>query len=88
MMANDLISCALALVIGAGGLIAVRRYDKKLPEYNRRRRQLEGMNRVELHAELTRCVGAIVTCARKRDAKGMRNAYRAMRPVMRVLKKR
>lgn len=60
MMANDLISCALALVIGAGGLIAVRRYDKKLPEYNRRRRQLEGM----------------------------RYAYRAMRPVMRVLKKR
>lgn len=43
------------------------------------------MSAVQLHAELTRCTGAIMQCARTGDRRGMRYAHRAMKPIMRAL---
>ena len=72
------------LTMGASvaALIAIAAYHRGAG----RRAELRGMNRTELHAELTRCTGAIMACARKGDRRGMRHAYQAMRPVMRELR--
>lgn len=86
-MIGDIIITSAAFAVGAVGLIAMRNIWNALPEYNRRRRELERMTTVQLHAELTRCVGTIMTCARKGDKRGMRHAHRAMRPVMRTLRR-
>lgn len=85
---SDLIIGAAAMTAGLGGMIWLGWVHKKLPEWNKRNAQLIRMSTLELQAELTRCAGAIMTCARKGDRRGMRHAHRAMRPVMRVLKKR
>lgn len=82
---GDLIIGIGAFCIGAGGLIGAAYAHRKLPAYNARRRQLSRMRTMELHAELTRCTGAIMTCCRKGDRKGARHAHRAMKPVMRAL---
>lgn len=85
---TDLIIGAAAMTAGLGGMIWLGWVHKKLPEWNARDAKLIRMSTLELHGELTRCAGAIMTCARKGDKRGMRHAHRAMRPVMRVLAKR
>lgn len=87
-MIKDLVISAAAFVVGGGGLIAMGWVHKKMPEWDRRRYDLQRMTAVELHGELTRCVGAIAVCARQGDKRGMRHAWLAMLPVIRALKKR
>ena len=53
-----------------------------------RLKQLRKYTHLQLHAELTRCVGEIAECSRRGDRKGMRRARRKMRPVIRVLQER
>ena len=38
-----------------------------------------------LRAELTRCAGAMMHCARRGDRRGARHAHRAMKPILREL---
>ena len=85
---KELFIDAAIMVAGTGGIISLGWVHKKMPEWHARHMRLIRMSKLELQAELTRCVGAIVTCARKGDRRGMRHAYRAMRPVMRVLEDR
>lgn len=87
-MMKDLIVTSAAFLVGTGGLISMGWVYKKLPEWNRRRYDLERMTDVQLHCELTRCVGAIATCARKGDKRGMHHAWWAILRVIRVWKKR
>lgn len=81
---HDLIIGCAAIAGGIGGLIAIRTKSRR----RRRQAQMIRMSVTELHAELTRCTGAIMACACKGDKRGMRHAHRAMKPVMQVLKKR
>lgn len=85
---TDLIVGAAAVTAGLGGMIWLGWVHKKLPEWNERDAQLMRMSRIELQGELTRCAGAIMACADGGDKRGMRHAHRAMRPIMRALKKR
>lgn len=87
-MMKDLIISSAAFMVGTGGLISMGWVYKKLPDWNKRRYELERMTDVQLQAELTRSVGAIATCARKGNKRGMRYAWFAMLPVIRVWKKR
>lgn len=81
---NDLIIGCGAIAAGIGGIIATAIISHRLPAINARRRELDGMTELELCAELTRCTGAIMVC----DRRGMRHAHRAMRPVMRALRRK
>lgn len=81
---HDLIIGCAAIAGGMAGLIAIRLEGRR----HRRQARLIRMSTTELHAELTRCTGAIMACARRGDKRGMRYAHRAMKPVMKVLKKR
>lgn len=58
------------------------------PKERARMKQLRQYTHLQLHAELTRCVGEIAECSRRGDRKGMRRARRKMRPVIRVLQER
>ena len=49
---------------------------------------LSGLLPVQLHAELSRCVGDIIVYMRKRNYRGARRAWKAMKPVMREMRKR
>lgn len=71
--------------VGLSGMIALEYVRRKLPEWQARRRRIDRMSATQLHAELTRCAGAIMQCARVGDRGGMRHAHRAMKPVMRAL---
>lgn len=81
---HDLIIGCAAIAGGIGGLIAIRTKSRR----RRRQAQLIRMSATELHAELTRCTGAIMACACKGDKRGMRHAHRAMKPVMREMRRR
>lgn len=85
---KDLILGIGMICVGASGMIAAGVVYRKMPEWNARMNRLRKRTDVQLHAELTRCVGTIAECVRRGDRKGMRNAQRAMRPAMRVLKER
>lgn len=87
-MIGDLVIGIAATAAGIGGLVAVGLIAPHLPEWLERKRALNAMSETELHAELTRCAGAAMVCARYGDKKGMRHAYRAMRPVLRELAKK
>lgn len=80
---GDLIMGVGMMGAGIAGLIGMAVYRRG----EGRRGELRGMNRTELHAELTRCTGAIMTCARKGNRRGMRHAYQAMKPVMRAMQR-
>lgn len=60
----------------------------KLGHYYDEVNRLERMDTVRLHVELTRCVGAIMVCAGKGDAKSCRHARRHLRRTNRVLMKK
>lgn len=82
---RDLIMGIGAIGAGAAGLAGCIIALRKLPGYNARMRRLSRMSATELHAELTRCTGAIMTCSRRGDRKGARHAHRAMKSIMRAL---
>lgn len=84
-MIGDLVIGIAATAAGIGGLAAVGLIAPHLPEWLEWRRELAAMSETALHAELTKCAGAAMVCARYGDRKGMRHAYRAMRPVLRML---
>ena len=76
MMGDLLIGVGM---IGAGvtGLIFLRHMVNTLiPDVNRERAELAKMSPVELHADLTRCMGAIMVCSRKCDRRGVRHTIR------------
>ena len=78
---------AIVAIGAAAGVCAsamVRIYSKA-SELRVKRAELNRMSATKLHAELTRCAGAIMECARIKDEYGVRHAYRAMRPIIRAL---
>lgn len=85
---GDLILGIGMIATGAAGMIAAGVAYHKMPEWNARMDRLRKRSDVQLHAELTRCVGAIAECARRGDRKGLRHARRAMKPIMRVMSER
>lgn len=85
---GDLIMGVGLIGVGLSGMIAMEYARRKLPEWNARSERLRRRSIMQLHAEMTRCCGAIFECARIGDKHGMRHAYRAMRPVMRELARR
>lgn len=85
---NDLIVGCASIALGCAGLTGLGWIRRKLPARNARMDVLRGMSVLDLHAELTRCLSAIMLCARKNDRRGMRHAYRAMRPVMKLLRQK
>lgn len=87
-MIGDLVIGTAAVVSGIGGLVAVGLVSPHLPEWLERRRALGAMSATELHAELTRCAGAAMVCARKGNRRGVWHAHRAMRPVLRRMARR
>lgn len=80
---TDLILGCGAIAIGAAGMIWGILKMRSLRDP--RRNALAQMSNAELNAEITRCAGAIMTCGRRGDRKGVRHAYRAMRPIMREM---
>ena len=79
MMADLLIGVGS---IGAGitGLVWLRHLIRTaFPEVNAIREELARMTTLELHAELTRCAGAIMVCGRKGDHDGVAHARRRIR---------
>lgn len=87
-MIGDLVIGIAATAAGIGGLATVGLVLPNLTEQLERKRELAAMSEAALHAELTKCAGAAMVCARYGDKKGMRHAYRAMRPVLRMLVKK
>lgn len=85
---GDLIIGIGLIGVGLSGMIALECVRRKLPEWNARADRLRRRSVVQLQAEMTRCCGAIFTCAHFRDKRGMRHAYRAMRPIMREMRRR
>ena len=85
---GDLIMGIGLIGVGLSGMIAMEYVRRKLPEWNARADRLRRRSAVQLQAEITRCAGAIFTCAHFGDKRGMRHAYRAMRPVMREMRRR
>lgn len=61
---------------------------KRAAQRRERDAYLSGLFPVQLHAELSRCVGDIIVCTHKRNYRGARRAWRAMKPVMREMRKR
>lgn len=80
-MIGDLVIGIAALAVGIGGLAIAPR----IPEWERRRRELNAMNETQLHAELTKCAGAAMVCARKGNRRGVWHAYRRMKPALRAM---
>lgn len=85
---GDLIMGIGLISVGLSGMIAAGYAYHKLPEWNARSNRLRRRSTVQLQAEMTRCCGAIFTCVHIGDKRGMRHAYRAMRPVMREMRRR
>lgn len=85
---GDLIVGIGMIGIGVSGMIAAEVVYHRLPAYAARMNRLRKYSDLQLHAELTRCVGALAECARRGDRKGMRHACKAMKPVLRVLRER
>lgn len=82
---GDLIMGIGLIGVGLSGMIAMEYVRRKLPIWQARKRRFDRMSAVQLHAEITRCTGAIMQCARTGDRRGMRYAHRAMKPIMRAL---
>lgn len=83
----------LIVLIGMIGISACTGFSAAWVYYRPRKerarlKQLRKYTHLQLHAELTRCVGEIAECSRRGDRKGMRQARRKMRPVIRVLQER
>lgn len=83
----------LIVLIGMIGICACAWFSAAWVYYRPRKerarmKQLRQYTHMQLHAELTRCVGEIAECSRRGDRKGMRRARRKMRPVIRVLQER
>lgn len=83
----------LIVLIGMIGICACAWFSAAWVYYRPRKerarlKQLRKYTHLQLHAELTRCVGEIAECSRRGDRKGMRRARRKMRPVIRVLQER
>lgn len=85
---GDLIMGIGLIGVGLSGMIALEYARRKLPEWNTRSEQLRRRTDLQLKAEMTRCCSAIFTCAHIGDKRGMRHAFRAMRPIMREMRRR
>lgn len=85
---EDLIILIDLIIICTCVVILVVRDECAPPKKRLRMKQLRQYTHLQLHAELTRCVGEIAECSRRGDSKGMRRARRKMRPVIRVLQER